>query len=66
MALKYHQPVLDVLGMHLGTSPRRLAILEEREAACGVRFPASVREWLSIESADALFYENTNEDIFRN
>src|SRR5262245_2596250 len=48
--------------MHLDAPPRRLAILEERQAACGARFPASVREWFSIESAETLFYENTNED----
>jgi hypothetical protein len=37
-------------------------MIEEREAVCGARFPASVREWFSIESAETLFYENTNED----
>src|SRR5262245_30494683 len=39
-----------------------VAIIEERERACGVRFPASVREWFAIESAEKLFYENTNQD----
>src|SRR5262245_35078012 len=48
--------------MHLDAPPRRLAIIEQREAACATRFPASVREWFSIESAEALFYENTNQD----
>jgi hypothetical protein len=54
--------VLDLLGMHLDTPPRLLVIIDQREAACATRFPASVREWFSIESADALFHENTNED----
>ena len=60
--LKYHQPVLDLLGLHIDLPPRRLAMIEEREAVCRVRFPASVREWFSVESAETLFYENTNED----
>ena len=40
----------------------RVAIIEERERACGVRFPASVREWFAIESAESLFYRKTNQD----
>lgn len=59
---KFHQPILDFLGLHFNSSPQRLSMIEAREAACGTRFPASVREWFSIESAETLFHENTNED----
>lgn len=60
--LKYHQSVLDLLGIHLDLPARRLAIMEEREKACGQHFPASVREWFSIGAAETLFNENTNDD----
>jgi hypothetical protein len=58
----YHQPTIDLLGMDLETPSSRLAVIAERERACGARFPASVREWFSIEAAEAVFHENTNQD----
>ena len=61
--LKYHQQILNLLGMRLDMVASRVAIIEEREKACGVRFPASVREWFAIESAESLFYENTNQHL---
>jgi len=60
--LKYHQQILNLLGVHLDMPPSRAAIIEQRELACGVRFPASVREWFAIEAAENVFYQETNQD----
>jgi len=60
--LKYHQQILNLLGIELDMLASRVAIIKERERACGVRFPASVREWFAIESAESLFYRKTNQD----
>ena len=62
MRLKYHQAIVDLLGLHLEPSADRLALLRERETACGARLPESVCEWYSLESAERLFYENSNQD----
>jgi len=60
--LKYHQQILNLVGIEPDMLAGRVAVIEERERACGIRFPASVREWFAIESAEKLFYENTNQD----
>jgi hypothetical protein len=60
--LKYHQPVLDLLGIEPALPVDRAALIEERERLCGVRFPASVREWFTVQDAEALFHDNTNDD----
>jgi hypothetical protein len=60
--LKYHQQILNLLGIELDMLASRVAIIDERERACGVRFPASVREWFALESAESLFYRKTNQD----
>jgi len=60
--LKYHQPILDLLGVNATVSGERLAAIKERESVCGVCFPASVNEWFAIEKAERLFYDNTNQD----
>lgn len=60
--LKYHQPILDLLGLTAVLPSRRLAVFENRERVCQVRFPASVREWFLLRDAETLFYENTNQD----
>jgi hypothetical protein len=60
--LKYHQAVVNLLGIQPEVIPSRIAMIEQREAACATRFPASVREWFSIESAEVLFHKNTNQD----
>lgn len=61
-SLKYHQAALSMVGAKVELSTRRIAVIEEREAACGARFPESVREWFCVDSAESLFHENTNED----
>jgi hypothetical protein len=60
--LRYHKQILNLLGIELDMLASRVALIEERERACGVRFPASVREWFAIESAEGLFYRKTNND----
>jgi len=60
--LKYHQPILDLLGIEPVLPLDRVAAIEERERVCGTRFPASVREWFAVQAAEALFHDNTNED----
>ncbi len=60
--LKYHQPILDLLGFEPVLPFERLAAIEERERVCGTRFPASVREWFAVQDAEALFHDNTNDD----
>jgi hypothetical protein len=60
--LKYHQPILDLLGVEPVLPFERVAAIEERERVCGTRFPASVREWFSVLNAEALFHDNTNDD----
>jgi len=37
-------------------------VLADRERLCGGPFPASVKEWFSIQHAEALFRQNTNQD----
>jgi len=63
--LKYHQHILNLLGIELDMLVSRVAIIEERERACGVRFPASVREWFAIESAESLFIERRTRITLR-
>jgi hypothetical protein len=60
--LKYHQAILDMLGLETNLATDRLASIEERERACRARFPASVREWFAVREADSLFHDNTNQD----
>lgn len=59
---KYHQPILDLLGVETAMPFDRVAAIEERERVCGMRFPASVREWFAVQDAEALFHDNTNND----
>jgi hypothetical protein len=60
--LMYHQPILDLLGVPPVMPLDRAAAIEMRERVCGIRFPASVREWFAVEDADGLFHVNTNDD----
>src|SRR5438270_13694453 len=53
--LKYHKATCELLRVKPVAPPARLAALEERERACATTFPPSVREWFSLENAEALF-----------
>jgi hypothetical protein len=54
--------VLESLGLDPLPSPRRLAIIAERERACGVSFPAAIREWFAVDGVGDAFRDNTNHD----
>ena len=54
MALTYHRVTAAPHGRPLIESASAQALVEERERALGIRFPASVREWSSLGEAMAL------------
>lgn len=64
--MKYHAAILDLIGAsptESTESAERLALLRERETACGVQFPPSVREWFALKAADSLFENHTSPDF---
>jgi hypothetical protein len=60
--LHYHQATADLLRQPLVPSPAALKLLEEREAACGITLPASLREWYSLEDAVDILARHSNDD----
>jgi hypothetical protein len=63
LTMKYHAAILDLVGAMASPSSQRLAAFKGREKACGVHFPASVREWFVLNDADSLFEEFTSPDF---
>lgn len=61
-SLHFHQELFDGLGLEPRVSQQSLAVIAEREKVCGVKFPAAVTEWLSLEGVFELFRNHTNED----
>jgi len=59
--LKYHAAAFRVLGRTPRVSEEALQLIERREAETGLRFPASVREWYSLEGAAELLADNCEE-----
>ena len=47
----YHQLSLELLREQPNVQPEVARALDEREQACGVRFPAALREWYSLDGA---------------
>jgi hypothetical protein len=62
MELKYHQATFDLLGTKPRVSKRALRLIERREAALGITLPASLREWYSLQGAEAILLEHSNDD----
>jgi hypothetical protein len=60
--LKYHHAIFDLLGKKPIISPKAQTVIEEREKVCRVSFPASVKEYFSIQDAAKLFESHTNAD----
>lgn len=60
---QYHHAILDLLGAAPASFPERLAQIEARERLCGVRFPASVRDFYAMNEADTLFGEATADAL---
>ncbi len=59
MELRYHAETFQLLGRTPVPRPGAEGLLAQREAACGRSFPASVREWFSLEGAAELFSSST-------
>lgn len=47
-------------------SQSQVRLINQREQLCHVAFPASVRDWFSIEGAADLFFHNSNNDRLEN
>jgi hypothetical protein len=60
--LIYHQQTVALLDPIPRVSPEALAAMDERERALGIRIPASVREWYSLEGAVELLETYSNDD----
>jgi hypothetical protein len=60
--IEYHRAALEMLGAEPRPSLERQRLIAARERACGAAFPPSVVEWFALEHADALFYDNSNQD----
>lgn len=60
---EYHHAIFDLLGAAPASSPERLAQIEARERLCGVRFPASVRDFYAVNEAETLFGEATADAL---
>ena len=61
--LVYHQATFRRLGIVPVASADQQAFIAERERVCGIRFPASVTEWMGLRGVETLFYEKTNNDF---
>src|SRR5262245_45936921 len=62
MRLAYHQELFDKLGLTPSFSAEQAALVLMREERCRSEFPASVREWFSIEGVFELFRSHTKQD----
>jgi hypothetical protein len=60
--LRYHVAIFELLGTEPRVSEEALRRVERREAACGARFPASVREWYSLDGAEELLRRYSGDD----
>lgn len=61
--LKYHHAIFDLLDLEPVISPAAQAIIAQREAVCGITFPASIKEYFSLEGAADLFASKTTPDV---
>lgn len=61
-SLKYHQPVFDLIGQKPSFSATNLQLLRKLEQETGVKLPASVREWYSLENGVELLANYSNSD----
>jgi hypothetical protein len=62
MAALFHTKALALLDPPPAVSEANLRVLSERECRLGIRFPASVREWYSLEGSVALLRRFSNDD----
>ena len=62
MASEFHEQTLRLLPLRPTLSERNAQILIEREQALGIRFPASIREWYSLDRSVEMLHEYSNQD----
>lgn len=60
--LKYHQAIFDMLQREPVFSEANIAALNEQEKKLGITFPASVREWYSLEDTVKILYDYSDTD----
>jgi hypothetical protein len=60
--LVYHRPTVSILDAPPLVSPEALEAMDRRERALGIRIPASVREWYSLDEAVMLLATYSNDD----
>ena len=60
--LTYHRDVVTLLPKPPAFSASAAKLLDQRERELGIRFPASVREWYSLERAVDLLRQHSNSD----
>ncbi len=63
LKMNYHGAILDLVGGTTTQCAQPLAAFKEREKACGMNFPASVREWFALKDAESLFETYTSPDF---
>ncbi len=63
MKLRFHQAAVDLLPKPPKFSAKAAQALDRREKKLGIRFPAAVREWYSLEGADELLRKYSNADF---
>ncbi|QEH32281.1 Leucine Rich repeats (2 copies) [Aquisphaera giovannonii] len=65
MKLRYHRPTFDLLGEAPKSSKAAAAAVAARERELGISFPASVREWYSLQGVDDLMKKASGLGPFR-
>lgn len=60
--LRFHQSAIDLLATQPTISCENERIIAERESQIGFPFPASVREWYSLDRCIELLQEHSNSD----
>ena len=60
--MRFHARTLQLLNVTPVVSPRRISDLDAAEARIGLKLPASVREWYSLEVASDLLRRYSNDD----
>lgn len=60
--LRFHERAVNLLPKRPGLDPSRAEALARREQDLGIKLPASVREWYSLEDSVNLWGRYTNDD----
>jgi hypothetical protein len=60
--IRFHNAIFQLLGVKPVFSSSAQKTIVQREKVCMTTFPASIKEWFSIEGVGKLFAENTTPD----